>query len=159
MTGGKTDRGLEEEKKRGVIVSRTVEWRRSDFGNRLASRPLVGWKIAKRRRNRQLISLAAADGLCGRFFFGVEEEESDDDVCVSERRKRRGFLLKQTSRLDGRAGMREKLRSGILVRAVGLFCSATATGPTGEQAKAWPASERGRGRRPCLPSFPKLNPL
>lgn len=77
MTGGKTDRGLEEEeKKRGVIVSRTVEWRRSDFGNRLASPPLVGWKIAKRRRrNRQLISLAAADGLCGRFFFGVEEGE------------------------------------------------------------------------------------
>ena len=134
-----------------MIVSRTVEWRRSDFGNRLASPPLVGWKIAKRRRrNRQLISLAAADdGQCGRFLFGVEEGESDDDVCVSERRKRRGFLLKQTSRLDGRAGMREKLRSGILVRAVGLFCSATATGPTGEQAndmlKAWPASEGGKG--------------
>ena len=128
--------------------------RRSDFGNRLASPPLVGWKIAKRRRrrNRQLISLAAADAtdcVGGSSLEWRRRRESDDDVCVSERRKRRGFLLKQTSRLDG-AGMREKLRSRILVRAVGLFCSATATGPTGgeqqanDMPKAWPASEGGK---------------
>ena len=155
MTGGKTDRGLEEEKKRGVIVSRTVEWRRREekrFRQPIGE-PSTGWlEDCQEEEEKSAIDFFGRRryGLCGRFFSGVEEEEESDDVCVSERRKRRGFLLKQTSRLGDGAGMREKLRSGILVRAVGLFCSATATGPTGgEQAndmlKAWPASDRRKG--------------
>ena len=89
-----------------MIVSRTVEWRRrrrSDFGNRLASGQ---WLVAssvphsqRRRENRQLISLL--NHCLWEVHWRTNKSAAfSANVCVLERRKRRGFLLKQTSRLD-----------------------------------------------------------
>ena len=144
MTGGKTDRGLEEDGE--VIVSRTVEWRRSgDFGNRLATRPMVGPFVGSAftedyQREEGIDFFGSltppACHFCGRFIgertrvppspptFAFWSVVNAAVFCSSK-------LHDSTTTIEEGASMREKLRSGILVRAVGLFCVATAS-PTRE---------------------------